>query len=120
MKYNFKKITLTILLFTVFLLNANAQSVWQWQEPQPTGNFMRALDFINENTGYAAGNIGTVMKTTNGGMNWELKNIGFEIILLSIFFIDENTGFVSGGNNGTILKTTNGGSQQEIPVMLSD
>jgi len=109
MKYNFKKITLTILLFTVFLLNANAQSVWQWQEPQPTGNFMRALDFINENTGYAAGNIGTVMKTTNGGMNWELKNIGFEIILLSIFFIDENTGFVSGGNSGTILKTTNGG-----------
>ncbi len=105
----FKLISITLLLSAFTLSNSSAQSVWQWQEPQPTGNFMRALDFIDENTGYAAGNVGTVMKTTNGGINWELKNIGFEIILLSIFFIDENTGFVSGGNSGTILKTTNGG-----------
>ncbi|MBS1519085.1 MAG: hypothetical protein JSS91_13445, partial [Bacteroidetes bacterium] len=40
--------------------SSSSQSVWQWQEPQPTGNAMNAVSFVNEKTGYAAGNVGTV------------------------------------------------------------
>lgn len=83
-----------------------------------TGNF----NFINENLGYAlvggdvgtSGNIGTVYKTTDGGISWNPTNNGLEIItedLYSIDFIDENVGFVSGGfNQRKVMKTTNGGA----------
>ncbi|MBK8982471.1 MAG: hypothetical protein IPM38_09180 [Ignavibacteria bacterium] len=51
----FKIISAAFLLSAFSLTNLYSQSVWQWQELQPTGNFMWALDFIDENTGYAAG-----------------------------------------------------------------
>ena len=64
-------------LFTTFLIiissisiNLNAQSIWQWQQPQPTGNYLYVVDFLNENSGFAAGVLGTFLKTVNGGQNW--------------------------------------------------
>ena len=72
--------------------------------------------FVNENLGYAAAGGptgGEVYKTTNGGVTWTALNIGYNLIdsrLNSIFFLDENNGFVSGGfNSRSVLKTTNGG-----------
>ncbi|MBK9229232.1 MAG: hypothetical protein IPL67_19775 [Ignavibacteria bacterium] len=74
---------------------------------------------IDRNTGWIAGQLGTILKTTNGGANWILQPSGTEDALHSVKFHDDNTGYVV-GDFGTILKTTNGGeywSEQESGMM---
>lgn len=73
--------------------------------------------FINENTGYATTTStygGHVFKTTDGGVTWTALNNGYDIIdegITSIFFLDTNNGFISGGfNQRKVMKTINGGS----------
>jgi len=41
---------------------------------------------------------------------WIQQNSGVTAALMSVFFVDSNTGFIAGTGNGTILKTTNGGT----------
>ncbi len=73
------------------------------------GHF-RNFYFVNE-IGYVVGDGPRIMKTTNLGGSWfslvspSSNNLG------SVWFLDVNTGFVTGGVNSisTIYKTTNGG-----------
>ncbi|MDQ3020610.1 MAG: YCF48-related protein, partial [Bacteroidota bacterium] len=72
-----KKIILLSLIILFNNFSAHSQSTWFWQQPLPTGNYLYSVDFVNTNTGYAVGTVGTIMKTTNGGGNWEVQNSGF-------------------------------------------
>ncbi|MBK8983179.1 MAG: hypothetical protein IPM38_12875 [Ignavibacteria bacterium] len=110
----FKLFPITLLLSVFNVSNSFAQSIWQWQEPQPTGNFMWALDFVDENTGYAAGDVGTVMKTTNGGLSWEVKNVDSNFRAYGMHFYDADFGFLSGTDNGKLFRTTNGGENWSV------
>ncbi len=64
------------------------------------------IQFINSTTGYIATIAGSVLKTTNTGLNWTeiLVTNGY---LTDINMINENTGFATSTN--TAYKTTNGG-----------
>lgn len=62
--------------------------------------------FINSNTGWAISS--KIYLTTNGGMNWSLQYAASDS-LLSINFISESTGWISGGG-GLVLRTTNAGA----------
>ena len=64
------------------------------------------MDFANELTGYAAGTVGTIMKTTDGGGNWSLKNINTTAFLSSVSVADNNIVLAS---NRNIYRTSNGG-----------
>jgi len=74
--------------------------------------------FVNENTGYASTNYthsAKAYKTVDGGVNWETLTNDEDITgierISTIFFMDENTGFLSGSTNrGKIMKTTDGGA----------
>lgn len=74
------------------------------------------LSFVNENTGWIAGDSGVVYRTTNGGADWELQWTEDVLVsgaqLHSIDFSDELHG-VAGGNNGRIFTTSNGGMTWE-------
>ncbi|MBA4318026.1 MAG: hypothetical protein C0412_06475 [Flavobacterium sp.] len=77
--------------------------------------------FVNTNIGYSIGGgttsiSGDVFKTTDGGITWNKLGIMVDEGLSSIFFINENTGFISGGfNRKKTLKTIDGGSTwQEV------
>lgn len=75
----------------------------------PTGGSYRGdMYFINTETGWVnSSNI--IRKTTNGGVNWSIQNTDSNSISVSsLFFIDENHGWVV-GDNGGIMRTTNGG-----------
>ncbi|MFZ1320199.1 MAG: YCF48-related protein [Ignavibacteria bacterium] len=109
-----KLFTTFLIIISAITMNLTAQSIWQWQQPQPTGNLMDAMDFVDENTGYAAGVLGTVLKTTNGGLNWNVKNISPNIQLLGIHFINGMTGFVVGNDNGKMYKTSDGGENWNL------
>jgi hypothetical protein len=46
-----------------------SQSGWQWGNPTPQGNTIRAMDFTPEVT-YAVGDAGTGLRSDDGGTNW--------------------------------------------------
>ncbi|GHA40243.1 hypothetical protein GCM10007103_22120 [Salinimicrobium marinum] len=91
---------------------------WQDMGSPVEGVGLSKFEFLNENIGYAiVGNSNyyyAVYKTTNGGQSWVQTNSGEDIMrdnLYSMDFIDEKTGFVSGGyNQKGVFKTTNGGN----------
>ncbi len=97
------------LLF-VFLSSVSifSQSQWRWQHPLPEGNTLNSVEFTNEKTGYAAGDIGSILKTTDGGKNWEKLSSGTDNNIHKIKFLNTGNG-IAAGKNGVLMRTTDGG-----------
>lgn len=66
----------------------------------------KAVFFIDENTGLAAGN--GIKKTTDGGATWKMKYSVENVSLEAIYFRDKSIGWAV-GSHGQIIKTTDGG-----------
>ena len=118
-----KKITLTMkislmLLLTNLPLFSQQTDNWMWLNPKPQGNTLYAMDFVDDNTGYAAGTFGTILKTTDNGGEWAKLNTGISDQLMSLDFVNANTGF-AGGNDQLLLKTTNAGQTWNNLVLPS-
>jgi len=66
---------------------------------------------LDSNVVYVVGMFETIIKTTNGGINWQVIRDGVvpQNSYFCCFFINKNTGWISGGGEQKILKTTNGG-----------
>ena len=108
----------------VLFLSAQLYSQWVLQ-PTPTTQNLNSIVYVNATTLYASGEGEVILKTTNGGTNWVKlrENIGGKDYL-SIWFVNENTGFAAGGleiptRTGLISKTTNGGVNW-VDVVFSD
>ncbi len=84
--------------------NGGENWVMQFTPEQP----INAIQFLSQSVGYAAGNSGYVIKTTNGGMNWNKLIIPYGGDLYAMNFLNENVGWIAG--NGTLLKTSTGGN----------
>lgn len=114
-----KKILLVLIIATIILSmqrEANSQSGWIFQNPNPTGNSLYRVFFPTPFTGYAVGLNGTLIKTVDAGASWTTINTGHNGVydfFSSVYFTSANTGYISGGGGGMgtglILKTTNGG-----------
>ena len=102
-----------ILLFLVWLwytlLTPVHAQVWLPVTGLPTTEQLKSIKFISLTTGWAAGESGTILKTTDGGNTWTQQTSGVTNTLRSIFFLDANNGWAC-GDEGTILATTNGGT----------
>ncbi|MEO8446634.1 MAG: YCF48-related protein [bacterium] len=107
----FKKYIPFFICFGLILtfIPQNLFSQWQWQNPLPQGNILFGSHYINPNTGWACGDGGTIIKTTDGGLNWTVNKTRTKQSIRSLYFFDANKGFAS-GLFGTVLKTTDGGS----------
>ena len=104
----------------------NGGETWVMQDNLDYQDIFK-LYFIDENNGWAAGGFfdylsgsygRAIYNTTDGGNTWNVQyDVVFESELKSIYFLDSNTGYASGGT--AIMKTTNGGSswftQQSLP-----
>ncbi len=102
----------SILIFTSQL--TIAQSGWFKQNiTLYNRDLMLSVQFVNPNTGHAVGAGGTIIKTTNAGINWVTQSPDTSGVFYSVFFVNENTGYIGGQNyvqtKGKILKTINGG-----------
>ncbi|MFH1320098.1 MAG: YCF48-related protein [Bacteroidota bacterium] len=86
-------------------LNANPQ--WATLNSNTTTN-LSSVFFTDENTGYAVGNFGKILKTINGGADWTIQTNSISNGLNSVYFSNTDTGYSVG--NGSIIKTTNGGT----------
>ncbi|WCB91756.1 Ycf48-like protein [Baekduia alba] len=90
--------------------SANVQvgsSGWLWGNPLPQGNTLRAMAFSGP-SGYAAGDFGTLLKTTDGGVTWAGLPAGTFSNLTELQVIDGNT-LVAGG--GCVARRSTDGGQ---------
>jgi len=76
------------------------------------------VDFANENVGFAVGEEGLILKTTDGGENWtpldanQEASIGF----YSVYVFNENKAIIVGDGN-IILQTNDGGASWEATTV---
>lgn len=92
-------------------------TLWKWQYGIQS---MHAVHFNNTNEGWAVGDWGLIVHTTDGGQSWERQESGVSNWLGGVQFVDANTGWVI-GSVGTILHTTDGGltwTIQNSPVAV--
>jgi photosystem II stability/assembly factor-like uncharacterized protein len=113
-----------IYLIIAFFLPGEIICQWFWQNPLPQGNPLTEIEFVSPQTGYAVGYYGTLLKTTDGGISWNLQEMGdrYKYHYISIDFPDSLTGIIVGYENknfprqSLILRTTDGGlNWTEIP-----
>src|SRR3954447_4631396 len=71
-------------------------SGWQWGNPLPPGNTIRAMSFAGTQ-GYAAGDFGTLLHTTDAGATWTGLPSGTFTALTRVQAIDGNSVFAGGG-----------------------
>ena len=88
----------------------NAQSQPDWS-PLASGVkiYLQAVHFVDANTGWAVGDDGTILRTTDGGTNWSTQSSGTTVLLRDVHFTGASKGWAV-GENGTILHTTDGGT----------
>jgi photosystem II stability/assembly factor-like uncharacterized protein len=114
-----KKIFYIISYLLIPIATANAQ--WEWQNPLPQGNSLYAVQYVDENLIWASGTSGTLLMSTDSGVNWEFEMLPERIYAHDIFFINENTGWICGksenGGPNYIFGTSNGGSNWEFQLM---
>ncbi len=102
---------LTILL--AFAINLYSQQYWL-PVSSPTNQKLKKGMFVDSVFGWAAGDSGVIIHTSNSGNNWVMQNSGTIETIDDIFFINQNTGWVIANGffyDGTIiLRTTNRGA----------
>jgi photosystem II stability/assembly factor-like uncharacterized protein len=97
----------------IVLRTTNAGSNWEIQPANAGSAVLYDLTFISRTTGWIISLDSVyrtaILHTTNSGLNWNKTYYPDSTLSLStIFFVDGQTGYVS-GNNGMIYKTTNNG-----------
>lgn len=105
-------IFLSIFLFPVLV---SAQSNWIIQNPIYYSNYSD-ISFQNLQTGFISGDRFVILKTTNSGVNWELKNNGITgntdfAKPFKLCMLNAQTGFAS---NGSLFYTTDGGDNWQL------
>ena len=106
------------LIIGIFLSAVNAawsQSTW-YEISTPTSNKLNAIDFANSSIGYIVGDSTTILKTTDGGVNWaELSHSGLPTNawshkIVDVDFVTDLVGFVTVlDDNDGVYKTVDGG-----------
>jgi len=77
--------------------------------------------FLDSSHGWIVGDRGIVLKTSDGGKQWEISRVGFFSPLYDVFFKNESEGWAV-GQNGTIIYSQDGGKswvELKTPVKFS-
>ena len=100
---------LIVLLFACSENNSNLKFI---QQSSLSDASFRGLSIVNENVAWVTGSKGTVLKTVDGGLNWQnvspvqSKNIGFR----DVHSWNHNEAIIMGiGSPAIFLKTVDGG-----------
>ena len=102
------------LFFVWFLVWTNALIGQCWtNQSSGTTSYLKAVFFIADQQGWAAGASGTILQTTDGGSTWSAQSTGTTAMITSLFFSSANTGWAT-TSQGDILHTTNGGNTWNI------
>lgn len=100
MKYYILTFCLTILILESVIA--------QFQEcNSPTTKVLHDVNFINENIGVAVGDSGTIIRTIDGGLNWNIVMVNDSVSFKKVKFFNSLNGISIGSD---IYITENGGT----------
>jgi len=79
-------------------------------KPQPAVKVadLQSIEMYDENTGWAVGENGVVLKTVDGGLNWVSVSTPVNAYFKRVRFLNSTLGYMV-GNGGEILKSNDGG-----------
>ncbi|MBP1682473.1 MAG: hypothetical protein H6Q27_36, partial [Ignavibacteriaceae bacterium] len=84
---------LTFLILLSLTYPSSAQ-IQPWKKLQsPVNVTLRYICFVDSLTGWAAGEAGTIIRTTDGGDSWDIQNSTVQTFIMDIFFVDKNLGW---------------------------
>ncbi len=93
-----------------FLTLSGLPAFGQWTSVDSgTTNNLNGIYLLDSGVGYAVGDGGTILKTTDAGATWNALSSGSTRTLYDVYFFDDSVG-VTVGDRGTILRTTDGGT----------
>jgi hypothetical protein len=104
----FRDKTVHLVLSLVFCSGLTVFGQWSAASSGTTNN-LNGVYLLDSGVGFAVGDAGTIVKTTNAGMTWSQLTSGTTNALYDVYFFDATQG-VAVGEQGLILRTTNGGS----------
>jgi photosystem II stability/assembly factor-like uncharacterized protein len=87
---------------------AQAEAGWCWQNPQPTGNTIYDIRFVDGQTGWAVGQAGQILKTVDAGASWSAQVSDVTTVLSNVRFASSTVGWAV-GNSGVVVRTEDGG-----------
>jgi photosystem II stability/assembly factor-like uncharacterized protein len=94
------------------------QSGWLWGSPEPQGQALEALE-LQGNTGYAAGQFGTLLRTNDGGTDWGTVRTGQTLEFTELDMIDADSVVVA--SRCAARRTDNGGETfRRLPFTSSE
>ena len=92
-------------------------SGWYIQTSHATSNLNGVCFLSDQHTGFAVGDLGTMVKTVDAGATWSTQNSGTSSALNSVWFSSTTTGWAV-GTGGTLMKSANGGATWSRQVNL--
>jgi photosystem II stability/assembly factor-like uncharacterized protein len=112
-----------VIIFIIFVFHFNITNAQWYNQSSGTLHDLNSVSFVSHDTGYVVGNNGTILKTVDGGANWNALYYYDTIVatpdtvvmgpgtdsLNSVFCVNANNVYVV-GRYGTILKTSDGGA----------
>ncbi|MBM4159185.1 MAG: T9SS type A sorting domain-containing protein [Ignavibacteria bacterium] len=86
---------------------------WIIQNSGYTAQRFMAIHIVHPDTVYICGNYGKVLRTYNGGQNWNLIYADTTRQFWDMQFVNSNTGYIT-GSYGHFMKTTNKGDNWTV------
>ena len=110
-----RSILITFILFNICFGNhIFCQNLWE-KIQSPTTQILQKVVFVDSLTGWAVGDSGIIIHTSDAGNTWNVQNYNVAFNILSISFPNKNLGWALAWNfappYGTvILRTFDGGN----------
>lgn len=88
-------LVLFLLAFPAIAQTAAQAVTGSWvRQKAGTMAWLRSVFFLDHNRGWAVGSKGTLLRTTDGGLNWKPEAAPTTAIVRDIFFLDEKNGWL--------------------------
>jgi len=125
-----KKANVVLIMMTLLLslVAFNPVTVTSADAPE-VSTAIFSMDFVNDTLGYAVGHSGIILKTVDGGVNWQILNWSgsgnIRIMIKDVDFVSANEGWIVGENTTVnsyafIMHTIDGGTSWEKQYYASE
>jgi photosystem II stability/assembly factor-like uncharacterized protein len=108
-------IRVLIAAFILFSIVRSSFSEDSWiRIPSPTTKWLFKCTFVDSLNGWAVGDSGVIIHTSDAGANWQVQNSHIDYFISDLFFLNKRLGWAIANDffffGTTILKTTNSGA----------
>lgn len=93
-----------VIALLVTLASASSQPYWLWQSPKPQGEQLYACSMTANGLGLAVGFAGAIVRSSNGGENWQAVYTGIDDALYGVTVAPDGKALAV-GQDGALLRS---------------